>query len=151
GGATGRARQMAALDDRYGPRDPLVIQYARWLALASPLRFGMRDQIAPDGTIVRPPRPLPEPTLWVWFADRLPTQPDLAPVTSDQRAYHDAAESYAARRAEYLVLEARLRLALGEYARAAGEPLAVSPDGAVRPARLTSHTPVRSLPSWREA
>src|SRR5262249_22960725 len=58
-GATGRARQMAALDDRYGLRDPLVVQYARWLARASPLRVGTRDQIAPDGTIVRALRPLP--------------------------------------------------------------------------------------------
>jgi peptide/nickel transport system permease protein len=151
GGATGRARQMAALDDRYGLRDPLVIQYARWLVRASPLRFGTRDQIAPDGAIVRVPRQLPEPTLWRWFADQLHSGSGPAPGAPDERAYRDAAEDYAAQRAEYRVLDARLRLALGEYARAAGESRAVSRDGAARPARLTAHVPIRSLPQWREA
>jgi hypothetical protein len=71
-GSAERARAIAILDDRYGLRDPLFLQYVRWLGRVSPLRLGARDQVAPDGTVLRTPRPLPEPASWRWFPNRCP-------------------------------------------------------------------------------
>src|SRR5687767_5696706 len=75
GGGTARTRAAAAVDVRYGLHDPVLLQYARWLARVSPGRFGARVQVTPDGGPVRFPRPVRKPTLWPWFVDRLPEPP----------------------------------------------------------------------------
>ena len=65
---TSRVMQMQAyLEDRYGLNDPVIVQYGRWLAQISPLKFGPRFQRSPSGAWVRPPRDLPEPPLQGWF------------------------------------------------------------------------------------
>ena len=66
---TSRVMQMQAyLEDRYGLNDPVIVQYGRWLAQISPLKFGPRFQRSPSGSWVRPPRELPEPPLQGWFS-----------------------------------------------------------------------------------
>lgn len=52
------ARLRAQLDDRYGLDSPAAVQYARWLAGLSPLKFGERPRIGPGGEVVAVPRAL---------------------------------------------------------------------------------------------
>lgn len=61
--STDRARQEAYLEERYGLKDPVVVQYLRWLGRVSPIKFGTRDQVKPDGEVVRPPKALQLPVL----------------------------------------------------------------------------------------
>ncbi|MEZ6233999.1 MAG: ABC transporter permease subunit [Phycisphaerales bacterium] len=76
---TDRARQEAYLEERYGLKDPVVVQYGRWLARVSPIKFGRRDLIRPDGEVIRAPRPLGPPVLaGDWYA-ALPAAPPTAP------------------------------------------------------------------------
>jgi peptide/nickel transport system permease protein len=132
-GSAERARAVAMLDDRYGLRDPLVVQYLRWLRRVSPLRFGPRDQVAPDGGLLRTPRQLPEPTSWRWFVDSLPSTPRVATANVDRLACLGAADEYARCRAEFVGVDAGLRRALAASERA-------------NPGSL----PDRSHPQWPE-
>jgi len=52
------ARLRAQLDDRYGLDSPAAVQYGRWLAGLSPVKFGTRPRVGPGGEVVRVPRSL---------------------------------------------------------------------------------------------
>jgi peptide/nickel transport system permease protein len=145
----------AYLQDRYGLDDPVVVQYARWLGRISPIKFGQSDQIAPDGSIVRPPRGIKEPPLWRWYAEALPEAGPVAPApagSAEERvdAYEAANMRYAERRHQYVAARTLLEQAIGRYARAAGLDHAVSGDGKPRLALLRGHEPDRTLPEWKE-
>lgn len=87
---SGVAVQAAYLEDRYGLKDPRILQYLRWLGRISPIKFGQRDQLRPNGEVVRSPRPIPAPPLHQWFGT-LPAAPkvertDLTGVSITDRA-----------------------------------------------------------------
>lgn len=63
--------QQAKIEDRYGLNEPPLVQYGRWLARVSPVKFGPRDLVSPTGDLIVRPRPMPESAMWQWVADRL--------------------------------------------------------------------------------
>ena len=64
-----RARQEAYLEERYGLNDPPPVQYLRWLGRVSPIKFGARAQVKPDGEVVNPPQALRPPIMaGEWYA-----------------------------------------------------------------------------------
>ncbi len=72
-----RARQEAYLEERYGLNDPPVVQYLRWLGRVSPIKFGTREQVKPNGEAVRPPKALATPVMaGEWYGmGSVPTEP----------------------------------------------------------------------------
>lgn len=54
-GTARRAAEQAYLEQRYGLDRPLPVQYVRWLARLSPVKFGERDLLAPTGERFRWP------------------------------------------------------------------------------------------------
>lgn len=152
--ATSRALAEAALDDRYGLKDPVLVQYARWLGRVSPIKFGPRDQITPGGEWIRPPRPVKAPPMWSWFAAELPTTEREqftfeAGTSEEDRAitYRRAASAYADKRAALVALGARLELELGLYVAETNQKEMVRA-GKVRIDRLVKSQPVTSAASW---
>jgi len=142
------AQQRAYLEDRYGLGDPIIVQYGRWLARVSPIKFGVRDQVDPQGQRVRPPKPVDDPPLWDWFADGLtpagePEGPALPPIAGETateaerearaRVYRRVAGAYSRARASYLAAVTRFELAMGELARAMDLPGAVNDRGQIKP------------------
>lgn len=150
---SGVAVQQAYLEDRYGLSDPVPIQYLRWLGRICPIKFGERDQIAPNGETVRPPKTIKPPTLWNWFADTLPTAPSVPPAgetTSEEKVarFRTADRISADARATLVAEDALLRDALKEYAREIGMPEAVGRDMKVKAAMLAKRPPVKTAASW---
>lgn len=137
--SSGVAVQAAYLEDRYGLQDPKVLQYLRWLGRISPIKFGGLEQVLPSGEVFREPKAIPEPPLWRWFVDALPTVPQPEPVRID------ASESEADRLKRFRALErayiearfgavaatTMLNGQLVAYARSSGMPEAV--DTRLRP------------------
>jgi peptide/nickel transport system permease protein len=150
----GTALLQAYLEDRYGLDDPVVVQYVRWLGRISPVKFGARDQVAPTGERVTPPRPIKEPPLWRWYATSLPGPaplPARPPASTPEERieeYRDAAHQYADARTAYVGLSTVLRLALTDYARAADLPGAITRDKKPRLAVLAAHSPRTDLPQF---
>ena len=69
GEAGAQAAIEAYLEERYGLNDPVLVQYARWLSRISPIKFGRRDQVDPNGSTIRPPKALdPPPLAGEWYA-----------------------------------------------------------------------------------
>ncbi len=151
---SGVAVQQAYLEDRYGLNDPVVVQYIRWLGRISPIKVGQRDQIAPNGETVRPPKPLKDPTLWKWFASELGQEPP--PVSADSgadadekiRRFRAADRAYAEARAAWVAEDALLREALKEYATAIGKTAAITKDKKLKPEVLEGLTPDKSVKEW---
>lgn len=122
--ASKAAQQMAYLEDRYGLNDPVVVQYVRWLGRVSPIKFGARDQVTPEGNLVRPPRSLAPPPLMDWWgsatagrADDPATPPSAVPTLDDRLAAFRAAEAtYATARVASVAANTELRKALEAYA-----------------------------------
>ncbi|MCA9292736.1 MAG: ABC transporter permease [Phycisphaerales bacterium] len=147
GGQSGQdARaQQAYLEDRYGLDDPAAVQYVRWLARISPIKFGNRDQRDPAGTIIRPPKPLKEPSLiGVLYGSRdqlvkpspvVPAQLDDAP---DQRnsAYRNAASNYQNERLDFIAAETDLRLALSTWGTTQGIRKVLNAKSKLDPSKL---------------
>lgn len=133
------AQQRAYLEDRYGLDSPVLVQYARWLGRVSPIKFGSRDQIAPNGDRFRRPRAVPEPPLWAWFADGLPEAPptfDLEvpeDANARSRVYRSASGNYAQARASFLGARSRFEIAMGDIAKALDRPDAVRDRGQIKP------------------
>jgi ABC-type dipeptide/oligopeptide/nickel transport system permease component len=153
----GTALLQAYLEDRYGLDDPVVVQYVRWLGRISPIKFSARDQVAPSGERIQPPKPIKEPPLWPWYASSLPGpvpagRPEPAANTPEQRIdeYRAAAKAYADARAAYVGLNTTLRLALVQYARDAGLDRAVTRGGKVRLWVLRAHTPRTDRPAFQK-
>lgn len=154
--ASSRAIQEAYLEDRYGLRDPVLVQYARWLARISPIKFGPRALVTPSGERIDPPRPLKPPPLASWFAaePRAPGAPAPPPrQTGDtsgdaEAAYRRASQSYAQKRALYVAASTELEQRLALYARATGRSHAVSRSGAVDSRGFERAEPVRTIVEW---
>lgn len=150
------AQRQEPLDQRYGLDSPVLVQYGRWLARVSPVRFGRREQVRPNGDIVRPPRQLDDPPLLVWWggaldpgaAQRVSSIPAADPAER-RRLFDEAyAEQYRAR-VEYRERVMELRLALERYANAAGIEGALDHHRRLRPARLEATRPQIDLPEWK--
>lgn len=118
--------QRAKLEDRYGLNDSVIVQYGRWLSRISPVRFGQRDLISPSGVLVVAPRAIPEPAVWSWLAERLPTidgglrattTSTLAAMDAERRAlaFRDLERQYVEARAAYTSADAYVRDALVRY------------------------------------
>ncbi|MFO0961925.1 MAG: ABC transporter permease [Phycisphaerales bacterium] len=123
---TSRVAQMQAyLEDRYGLNDPVIVQYGRWLARISPVKFGERDLRAPSGERVPPPRELDAPPLAKAFPPPAAPAVEFTPATGDdlvpqfKKLQRDAEGT----RREYIGSVRLMREALADYARAVGPPL----------------------------
>ena len=157
GGTMNSQRSVAVLEaylqDRYGLDDPAPVQYLRWLGRVSPLKFGMRDQIAPDGSKIRPPRAIRPPALWEWYADALP-EPQPAVASEEgvgvEDHYKAMSQAYASARAGFVEQRTLLEQALGRYLKAAGRDDAVDADGKPIAGKLKHHQPDTTLPEWAE-
>lgn len=82
-----RAKQEAYLEERYGLKDPVVVQYLRWLSRVSPIKFGTRDQVRENGEVIRPPKALEPPAFaGVWYG---PSTLPKAPAQTPAHAFND--------------------------------------------------------------
>lgn len=153
--ASSRAIQEAYLEDRYGLGDPAPVQYLRWLGRVSPIKFGERALVSPDGELIREPRALDRPVAWWWFTDSLPTAP-VQPFAFEagaapeemSRAYRRAAQSFAEARSRYVRERVEFEQAVGTWLRSNDYAAFVKADGTLREGRLTrSAIPVASLPA----
>lgn len=133
------AQQRAYLEDRYGLDSPVLVQYVRWLGRVSPLKFGPRDQFAPNGDRFRKPRAVPVPPLWEWFTEALPAAPPVerldVPESADARSqlYRSASGNYAQARASFLGARSRFEIAMGDIAKSLGRDDAVKDRGQIQP------------------
>jgi ABC-type dipeptide/oligopeptide/nickel transport system permease component len=156
------AVQRAKLEDRYGLNEPAPVQYLRWLGRISPVKFGQRDLISPQGDLIVKPRPVPAPTAWTWFADELPpvARPTQAQIdarfpagddTARARAFRDAEREYSDARAASTTLDARVRNALKDYVEATkpSEQWTRYIDGEKpRVSRILAEAPVTNIPEY---
>lgn len=138
--SSSRAAQQAYLEDRYGLDQPLIVQYVRWLARVSPVKFGERDQIAPGNEVVRPPREVKEPVVWRGLLDELPEPEPVnfsfeeeASAEEKARAYRLASNAYARARFAYLRAKSEFELAVGAELRERGLERHVEDDGMLKP------------------
>ncbi len=124
-----RAKYEAYLEDRYGLKDPVIVQYGRWLGRVSPLKFGRPDQIDGAGTIQRAPKRLQDPPLLgVLYGDPndLAEQTAGDPVHADldveerQRLYRQVQNTYVNKRAAFVAERTVLERLLVAYARSIG-------------------------------
>tara|TARA_R110000782_G_scaffold20675_19_gene55938 strand:- start:40440 stop:41978 length:1539 start_codon:yes stop_codon:yes gene_type:complete len=134
-----RAQQMAYLEDRYGLGDPVVVQYARWLGRVSPIKFGTRDQRAPSGELIRPPKEIKPVSLYRVFIDAMPAPegegfsfPPGATEAEKTAIYRAASGAYARARGAYIRAQAGYELAAGQVLRDAGMEGAVNRDGTLK-------------------
>ncbi len=154
--ASSRALQEAYLEDRYGLNDPVVVQYGRWLGRVSPVKFGQREQISPDGARQRAPRPIKPFVGWQYHAEELPTAnadrhiwPDDATAASKDRAFRRQTNAYAMARARFIAAGAEHEQALAQYLRGVGLESFVYGTGKVRPRIIERHEPDRDHPDWQ--
>jgi microcin C transport system permease protein len=153
--SSGVAVQQAYLEERYGLNDPVVVQYVRWLGRISPLKFGERNQVLPNGEVVRVPKPVKAPPLWRWYAEQLPSAPAASstlepgmPPEERTRLWRRAERAYADARFDLLRATTLLEGALTAYARAAALPQAVTGAGRPKPQVLEGHEPRRDIPEF---
>ncbi len=144
---------QAYLEDRYGLDDPVVVQYWRWLGRISPIKFGVRDQLAPNGERLRPPKEIKPPPLWRFFASELPTPAASAGFTGktiDERVeeFRGATVEYAGKRGKYIEARTLLEQALITYAQDAKIPGAVTGGGKLRPEAFDGLTPTMTQGQW---
>jgi microcin C transport system permease protein len=144
---------QAYLEDRYGLDDPVIVQYVRWLGRISPIKFGVRDQVAPNGERVRPPKEVKPPPLWRFFTAELPSPavsgglPGASPEERIQ-SYRDAQVDYAGKRARYVEARTLLEQALVDFAREAKIRGAVDARGKLVPEGFDRVTPAMSQAQW---
>jgi ABC-type dipeptide/oligopeptide/nickel transport system permease component len=124
---SGVAVTRAKMEDRYGLNDPTLVQYARWLGRISPIKFGPGDLVNPaTGELIVAPRPVPEPSVWRWFASELPkprpglreaARAELEALAPETRveAFKAIERAYVEARARFTVDDALLREALKRY------------------------------------
>jgi ABC-type dipeptide/oligopeptide/nickel transport system permease component len=121
--------QQAYLEDRYGLDDPAIVQYGRWLARISPIKFGARDQRDRAGTIIRAPKALKEPPLlgtMYGSRDRLAQPAQVTPIELSgdaeeaNRAYRSASNAYQSARLDYISAQTDVRVTLNAWGSAQG-------------------------------
>ncbi len=161
GGGASRAEAEAYLEDRYGLDDPAPMQYLRWLSRISPLKFGARDTVLPNGEVVSGPRGLKTPPLWQWFGDSI-AAPGPAPASvvaeipnptdsleKRDRAYREASQNYAKARLAYVGARAEFLQRLGDYAKAIERPDLVDYKGNGDADAIEDLTPDRASPAFQ--
>ncbi len=158
-----RAAMEAYFEDRYGVKDPILVQYGRWLGRISPVKFGTRDQVTPAGEHKSAPREVDRPPLLSWFplselattaeesAER--SHGDVKPVDRanrepEQLAYRRLETDYIGARGAYRTAIKQLGNALNDYAREKDIPGVRATDGDCRFERLAGLEPDRSAPGW---
>ena len=157
------ALMEAYLEDRYGLDDPAIVQYGRWLARISPIKFGVRDRVTPSGKLVRPPKELKPPPLFEsWFIDlQLPDAEraaialkhatlDASPddPTPTITAYKLASKTYAKARAEYVVARKNFEKALTRYGEQVGIQGLIGTNGKLVFSKLIELTPNTTVSTW---
>lgn len=150
------AIQAAALEDRYGLKDPKILQYLRWLSRISPIKFGTRDQVLPNGEVIRSPRAIPDPLAWNWFATALPaaetvTDLDIPPsddVDGRVRLHRQLERRYIEARFNAIAANTNLNSALVTYLRAVNRADAIDKDIRVRPEVVRGMTPDKMIAEW---
>lgn len=154
---TEKAVQQAYLEDRYGLDQPVLLQYVRWLARVSPIKFGGREQVTPEGEQIGAPRAIDEPPLWSMFVSELPAKPqpkvpwgDDADDKKKRIEYGKSIESYAKARSAFVAARTKFAESLSIYGKAAGIK-----DGGVDGRKIEldqwrAHTPRKDLPEWAE-
>ena len=77
--------QLLYIEDRYGLDDPAVVQYGRWLARISPLKFGERSMRNYAGDLEEPPRDVKAMPMGPgWFAGSYELPQDLEATAADR-------------------------------------------------------------------
>lgn len=151
--------QQAYLEDRYGLKDPVIVQYVRWLGRISPIKFGERHQRTTAGEVLAPPKKIDLPALaGEWYAigaipeTPAPSTPPALSANPDERdrAYRDAANHTARARSALILANLELRNALRSYVRAAQIPRALDRDGDPMIAKVRRTGPDRSLPEFEQ-
>jgi ABC-type dipeptide/oligopeptide/nickel transport system permease component len=155
------AIQKAKLEDRYGLNEPAVVQYFRWLARISPIKFGQRDLVSPSGELVSKPREIPEPPAWQWLTSSLPepkvptaeqiaTQFPAGDEAARAQAFRTLESRYVAARAEAIATDALLRDALKRHAEEIGRLDLITRSGEPKLKQIASLTPDKTKPSYAE-
>jgi microcin C transport system permease protein len=154
---------QAYFEDRYGIKDPVLVQYGRWLARISPVKFGARDQITPSGDSLQAPREVDLPPMQAWFplpataivARDLAESPlgAITPVDEGgrdaaQRAYRTLQTEYVTARGAYRTAIKLLGNELIEYAKAKKIDGIQTAQGDARFDRLEGETPDHAAPQW---
>lgn len=154
---TDKAVLQAYLEDRYGLDQPVILQYVRWLARVSPIKFGGRDQVTPEGEQISAPRLIDEPPLWSMFVDTLPQKPEAKPpwaadATDKQKhiEYGKSIESYAKARAGFVAARTRFAESLAIYGKAAGIKDGGVDGRTINIAAWRAHSPNKALAEWSE-
>ncbi|MEM8836235.1 MAG: ABC transporter permease [Planctomycetota bacterium] len=133
--ASQRALQEAYLEDRYGLNDPPPVQFLRWAARISPIKFGDRDLRDDSGLLIRPPKDVKLPPLaGVWYADDVTREDDpprlppaeLGGTQAEQRlAYRQRSQAYARARGQFVEARLALEEALVAFATTVGLDAAI--------------------------
>ena len=77
--------QLLYIEDRYGLDDPAVVQYGRWLARISPVKFGERSMRNYAGDLEEPPRDVKAMPMGPgWFAGSYELPADLEATAADR-------------------------------------------------------------------
>jgi ABC-type dipeptide/oligopeptide/nickel transport system permease component len=134
---------------------PMLVRYGRWLACASPIKFGERPQVLPDGDVIRDPWPIDEPLMWQWFRAGPPlSMPGQASVTAadppepKQDALRISQERFTKANADLKSENKSFESLLKDYASETHIKNAVDEKGRILPDVLAELRPNTSLPSW---
>ncbi len=167
GGSQVEGSKLAAIqayfEDRYGIKDPVLVQYGRWLARISPIKFGARDQVTPSGDHVSAPREVDAPPMESWFS--LPESATAARAIAEaplgtvmpvddagreaaQRAYRTLETEYVTARGAYRTTMKLLGNELIDYAKAKGIGGASTAQGDARFEVIARTEPDRAAPQW---
>ena len=156
--ASKAAQIQAYLEDRYGLDSPVFVQYLRWLGRISPLKFGRRDQVLPNGEHIQPPRSIEPPMLWEWFAGSLPRAgPALSPIQpsmdrqQQQTAYRGAEIAYVTARSQFIAARVAMEQALARYAESQGVVNVMSKNRRPDVSKIRPLGRDPSNPKWSEA
>lgn len=151
-----RAAQQAYLEDRYGLKDPVLVQYGRWLGRVSPIKFGDRDQLRPNGEVVRPPPAVREPPGWQWFVTSLPAEPapgpsplaGIADESERQREFDKILSGYLTLRIDSVRANGALSKTIEEYLTGKGVRNITNRDGDLRLDRVLANPPDKADPAF---
>ena len=117
--------QLLYIEDRYGLDDHPVVQYGRWLARISPVKFGRRSMRNYAGDLEAPPRSVKElPIGPDWFGDAYEVPGDLV-SNAEARNRVVADDANATRVAAVVEAEAASKLRQSEGLAVGRDPAAI--------------------------
>ena len=117
--------QLLYIEDRYGLDDHPVVQYGRWLARISPVKFGRRSMRNYAGDLESPPRSVKElPIGPDWFGDAYEVPDDLV-ANAEARNRTVADDAGATRVAAVVEAEAAAKLRRSEGLAVGRDPAAI--------------------------